>query len=168
MDHIAKLAKHASKIIMFIYNHVALQAWLRTRKNWTEIMRPGPTRFATTFIALGSLKEHKHNLQALVTGKFYVESRYAKAMVKIILGNQFWNDCHVIVHITSPLIRLLRIVDSNEKPTMGYVYDDMYKVIDGIKKNSRPRRDYGSLMLILSRIVGIINSTEIFMLLLTS
>ena len=62
MDHIVKLAKHASKITVFIYNHV----------------RPGPTRFATTFIALGSLKEHKHDLQALVTSKFYVESRYAK------------------------------------------------------------------------------------------
>ncbi|KAK4594044.1 hypothetical protein RGQ29_017929 [Quercus rubra] len=139
MDHIAKLAKRASKIIVFIYNHVALQAWLRTRKNWTEIVRPGPTKFATTFIALGSLKEHKHDLQALVTSKFYVESRYAKdkkakAVVKIILDNQFWNDCHVIVHIMSPLIRLLRIVDSDEKPAMGYVYDGMYRVIDGIKK----------------------------------
>ena len=103
-------------------------------------MRPGPTRFATTSIALGSLKEHKHDLQALVTSKFYVESRYAKdkkakAVVKIILDNQFWNDCHVIVHIMSPLIRLLRIVDSDEKPAMGYVYDGMYRVIDGIKKN---------------------------------
>ena len=67
----------------------------------------------------------------------------------------------------SPLIRLLRIVDSDEKPAMGYVYDGMYRVIDGIKKFSRTRRDYGSLMSILSRIVGIINSIEIFMLLLT-
>ncbi|XP_065622878.1 uncharacterized protein LOC136064720 [Quercus suber] len=121
MDHIVKLAKRASKITVFISNHVALQAWLRTRKNWTEIVHPGPTRFATTVIALGSLKEHKHDLQALVTSKFYVESRYAKdkkakAVVKIILDNQFWNDCHVIVHIMSPLIRLLRIVDSDEKP----------------------------------------------------
>ena len=48
MDHIAKLAKRASKITVFIYYHVALQAWLRTRKNWTEIVRPGLTRFATT------------------------------------------------------------------------------------------------------------------------
>ena len=107
-----------------------------------------------------------------MTSKFYVESRYAKdkkakAVVKIILDNQFWNDCHVIVHIMSPLIRLLRIVDYDEKPAMGYVYDGIYRVIDGIKKkNSRTRRDYGSLMLILSRIVGIINSIEIFMLLL--
>ena len=68
----------------------------------------------------------------------------------------------------SPLIRLLRIVDSDEKPAMGYVYDGMYRVTDGLKKNiSRIRKDYGSLMLILSRIVRIINSIEIFMLLLT-
>ena len=75
-------------------------------------------------------------IQALVTSKFYVESRYAKdkkakAVVKIILDNQFWNDCHVIMHIVSPLICLLYIVDSNEKPAMGYVYDGMYRVIDG-------------------------------------
>ena len=64
MNHVDKLAKRTSKITVFVYNHVALQAWLRTRKNWTEIVRPGPTRFATTFIALGNLKEHKHDLQA--------------------------------------------------------------------------------------------------------
>ncbi|XP_075663461.1 uncharacterized protein LOC142633069 [Castanea sativa] len=145
MDHVAKLAKRVSKITMFIYNRVALQAWLRTRKNWTEIVRPGPTRFATTFIALGSLKEHKHDLQVLVTSKFYVESRYAKdkkakAVVKIILDNQFWNDCHVIVHIMSPLICLLRIVDSDKKPAMGYVYDGMFRVIDGIKKKFKDKK----------------------------
>ncbi|KAK9990797.1 hypothetical protein SO802_025782 [Lithocarpus litseifolius] len=145
MDHVAKLAKRASKITVFIYNHVALQAWLRTRNNWAEIVRPGLTRFATTFIALGSLKEHKHDLQALVTSKFYVESRYAKdkkakAVVKIILDNQFWNDCHVIMHIMSPLIRLLHIVDSDEKPAMVYVYDGMYRVIDGIKKKFKDKK----------------------------
>ena len=145
MDHIPKLAKRASKITVFIYNYMTLQAWLRTRKNWTEIVRPRPTRFATTFIALGSLKEHKHDLQALVTSKFYVESRYAKdkkakVVVKIILDNQFWNDCHVIVYIMSPLIRLLCIVDSGEKPTMGYVYDGMYRVIGGIKKNFKDKK----------------------------
>ncbi|XP_075663117.1 uncharacterized protein LOC142632629 [Castanea sativa] len=100
MDLVAKLAKRASKITVFIYNHVALQAWLRTRKNWTEIVRPGPTRYA--------------------------KDKKAKAVVKIILDNQFWNGCHVIVHIMSPLIRLLRIVDSDEKPAMGYVYDEIF------------------------------------------
>ncbi|XP_075670173.1 uncharacterized protein LOC142639910 [Castanea sativa] len=101
MDHVAKLVKRASKITVFIYNHVALHAWLRTRKNWKEIVHPKPTRYA--------------------------KDKKAKAVVKIILDNQFWNDCHVIVHIMSPLIHLLRIVDSDEKPVMGYVYDGMYR-----------------------------------------
>ena len=40
----------------------------------------------------------------------------------------------------SPLIRLLRIVDSDEKPAMGYVYDGIYRVIDGIKKNFKDKK----------------------------
>ena len=108
-------------------------------------MHPRPTTFATIFIALGSLTEHKYDLQALVTCKFYVELIYAKdkkakAMLKIILYNQFWNDCHVIVHIVLPLIHLLRIVDSDEKPVIGYVYDGMYSAIDGIKKNFKDKK----------------------------
>ena len=107
----------------------------------------------------------------MVTSHFYVESRYAKdkkakEVLKIILDNPFWNDCHVIVHIVSPLIHLLHIVDFDEKPVMRYVYDDIYRAIDGIKKKkiSKTRRDYGNLMLILSKIIGIFNSIEIFML----
>ena len=61
-------------------------------------------------------------------------------MLKIILDNQFWNDCQVIVHIVSPLIRLLRIVDSKEKPAMEYVYDGMYRAIDRIKKNFKNKK----------------------------
>ena len=80
-----------------------------------------------------------HDLQALVTSKFFVESKYAKdkkekEVMKIILDPKFWNDYRVIVHIVSPLICLLRIVDSDEHPAIGYVYDGMYRVIDGIKK----------------------------------
>ncbi|XP_050254914.1 uncharacterized protein LOC126700770 [Quercus robur] len=113
MDYVAKLAKCASKITVFIYNDVALQAWLRTRKNWMEIVRLGPTRFATTFLALGSLKEYKHDLQALVTSKFYVDLRYAKdkkakAVVKIILDNQFWNDCHDKKRLWEPYVNIIK------------------------------------------------------------
>ena len=147
MDHVANLAKRASQITVYIYNHVYLLSWLRNRKGWGEIVRPGPTRFATTFIALGSLNEHMHDLQALVTSKFFVESRYAKdkkakEVVKIILDPKFWNDCRVIVHIVSPLIRLLRIVDSDEHPAMGYVYDGMYRAIDGIKKLFKDKKKF--------------------------
>ncbi|XP_039128907.1 uncharacterized protein LOC120265048 [Dioscorea cayenensis subsp. rotundata] len=86
------LAILASKITVFIYNHKWVLNWLRNQPNWTEIIRPGATRFATTFIAL--------------------------QMVKIM----------------GPLIRLLRICDSDEKPAMGYVYDGKYRTRKSIKE----------------------------------
>ena len=53
-------------------------------------------------------------------------------MLKIILNNQFWNDIHVIMHIVSPPIHLLRIGHSDEELAMGYVYDGIYNAKDGI------------------------------------
>ncbi|KAL6329357.1 hypothetical protein AAG906_017665 [Vitis piasezkii] len=79
-----------------------------------------------------SLHDHKHDLQALVTSKFFVDSRYSKdnkskVVVSIILDNRFWNDCLIVVNLMSPLMRLLRIIDCDERPLMGYVYEGMYR-----------------------------------------
>ncbi|KAL6321052.1 hypothetical protein AAG906_012036 [Vitis piasezkii] len=121
IDHVAKLVRRALKVTIFVYNHVALLSWLRKREGWIEILRPGATRFATTFIALKSLHDHKHDLQALVTSKYFVDSRYSKdyksqVAVSIILDNRFWNDCLIV------------------RPSMGYVYEGMHRVRLGIKK----------------------------------
>ncbi|KAI0511649.1 hypothetical protein KFK09_012279 [Dendrobium nobile] len=75
---IENLAKKVSKVTIFAYNHVYVLAWLRKRQGWKEIVRPGATRFATTFITLKSVCEHKHDLQALITSKFYADSKIAK------------------------------------------------------------------------------------------
>ena len=38
LDHIAKLARRVSKVIVFVYNHVALLNWLRKKEGWTKIL----------------------------------------------------------------------------------------------------------------------------------
>ena len=139
MDHVAELVRCASKTTIFVYNHVALLSWLRKRDGWTEILRSGATCFTTTFIALKSLHDHKHDLQALVTSKFFVDSKYSrdnksKVVISIILDNRFWNDCLIVVNLMSPLMCLLRIVDCDERSSMGYVYEGIYRVCLGIKK----------------------------------
>ena len=74
-----------------------------------------------------------------------MDSRYSKdykskVAVSIILDNRFWNDCLIVVNLMSPLMRLLGIVDCDERPSMGYVYEGMYRVHLGIK-NSGGYRD---------------------------
>ena len=88
---------------------------------------------------------HKHDLQALVTSKFFVDNGLAreskaKEVVSIILDNSFWDDINVLVNISSPLIHLLRIVDSDQRPAIGYVYEGMHRARLGIKKIFRMKK----------------------------
>ncbi|XP_019431511.1 PREDICTED: uncharacterized protein LOC109338678 [Lupinus angustifolius] len=138
MEHVSTLAKSAYDITKFVYNHRFLLAWLRKRLGWKEIIRPEATRFATTFIALKSIHEHKHDLQALVTSKDFIDSRYyrdnkANRFVEVVMNTRFWNDCAIIVNIVAPLIRLLRIVDVDDRPSLPYVYDGMRRERKTIK-----------------------------------
>ncbi|XP_039022455.1 uncharacterized protein LOC120154889 [Hibiscus syriacus] len=45
LSHVDSLITLASRIIVFIYNHKWPLNWLRKRHGWTEIIRPGVTRF---------------------------------------------------------------------------------------------------------------------------
>ncbi|XP_039145602.1 uncharacterized protein LOC120282824 [Dioscorea cayenensis subsp. rotundata] len=137
MPTIHSLAILASKITVFIYNHKWVLNWLRNQPNWTEIIRPGVTRFATTFIALKSLHDHRSHLQALVVSsnfKKFLNMQKGREVKQIILDENFWRNCLIMVKIMGPLIRLLRICDSDEKLAMGYVYDGKYRARKGIKE----------------------------------
>ena len=139
MDYVAELVRHASKVTIFVCNHVALLSWLRKREGWIEILQPSATHFATAFIAVKSLHDHKHDLQALLTSKFFVDSKYlmdnkSRVVVSIILDNRFWNDCLIVMNLIAPRVLLLHIVDCDERPSMGYVYKGMYNARLGIKK----------------------------------
>ncbi|XP_025692735.1 uncharacterized protein LOC107484546 [Arachis duranensis] len=126
--HISNLTTCASKIIMFVYNHTVFLSWLRQRTDCKEIVHPGATRFATIFITLKSIFERKSDLQALVVDTHFTEhklgrSANGRAVSAIILDNKFWNDCFTACKIGSPLIKLLRLVDADDKPSLGIVYE---------------------------------------------
>ncbi|XP_025702692.1 uncharacterized protein [Arachis hypogaea] len=132
MPHISSLATRASKIIVFVYNHTVFLSWLRQKEDWREIVRPGATRFATVFLTLMSIFERKSELQQLVvdthfTGHKLGRSANGRAVSAIILDNKFWDDCFTVCQIVSPLIKLLRLVDADDKPSLGIVYEGMLR-----------------------------------------
>ncbi|KAK1440659.1 hypothetical protein QVD17_06488 [Tagetes erecta] len=134
---VADLIQLASKVTVFIYNHKWPLNWLRKRDGWTEIIRPGATRFGTSFIALSSLYDHKSHLEAMVTSTDYkkvLKMPKAKEVKQIVLNENFWNNCFIIVKVMTPILRLLRICDSDEKPSLGYVFEGMSRAMKGIKE----------------------------------
>uniref|UniRef100_A0A2N9ILE4 BED-type domain-containing protein n=1 Tax=Fagus sylvatica TaxID=28930 RepID=A0A2N9ILE4_FAGSY len=51
----------------------------------------------------------------------------------VLEDHEFWSQCHHIVKITEPLVRVLRLVDGDEKPVMGYLYEAMDRAKKEIK-----------------------------------
>nr|GEW24199.1 hypothetical protein [Tanacetum cinerariifolium] len=48
-----------------------------------------------------------------------------KEMVRTILSDGFWRNVAYALKLTGPLVKVLRIVDEDKKPAMGYIYEAM-------------------------------------------
>ncbi|XLU19086.1 hypothetical protein S245_055152, partial [Arachis hypogaea] len=90
IPHISDLASHASKVTVFVYNHIIFLSWLRKRKSWKEIIQPGVTHFATVFITLKSIYDHKEDLQALMVDKYFTSHKLAKVLMERLLVQLSW------------------------------------------------------------------------------
>ncbi|GJM91421.1 hypothetical protein PR202_ga07787 [Eleusine coracana subsp. coracana] len=63
---------------------------------------------------------------------------FGKEIASIVLGDsEFWDQCQHVVMVTEPLVRVLRLVDGDEKPCMGYLYEAMDKAKENIEKRLR-------------------------------
>ncbi|XP_057746591.1 uncharacterized protein LOC130965846 [Arachis stenosperma] len=145
IPHISSLATRASKITVFVYNHTVFLSWLRQKDDWREIVRPGATRFATVFLTLMSIFERKSELQQLVVDTHFIghklgRSANGRAVSAIILDNKFWDDYFTVCQIVSPLIKLLRLVDADDKPSLEIVYEGMLRSENGIKEMFKHRK----------------------------
>ncbi|XP_042959488.1 uncharacterized protein LOC122294653 [Carya illinoinensis] len=132
--------KKAMKITKFIYNHAWVLALMR--KDFTkghDLCRPAVTRFATNFLSIQCLLLFKKELRQMFTCDKWIVSSYSKSNIgkeiaEIVLEDrEFWAQCQFIVTISEPLVRVLRLVDGDEKPAMEYLYNAMEKAKENIK-----------------------------------
>ncbi|XP_075665887.1 uncharacterized protein LOC142635638 [Castanea sativa] len=143
--------KKAKKITKFIYNHgVVLDLMRQDFTNGRELCRPAITRFATNFLSLQSMLRFKKELRQMFTSDKWLSCPHAKTAVgkeisKIVLEDySFWSQCTHIVKVSEPLVRVLRLVDGDEKPAMGYLYEAMDKAKEEIKRRLKNKFHGGS------------------------
>ena len=89
-----------------------------------ELLRPAKTRFATAFITLSCLHEQKNNLRKMFTSAEWSDSKWTKEqkgknVAKTIIMHSFWNTIIFCLKISSPLVRVLRLVDGEKKSSYG-------------------------------------------------
>lgn len=59
----------------------------------------------------------------------------------IVMNKEFWKNCLIIVKVMTPLLKLLRLCDSDEKPTISYVYEGMRRARKGVKELFKKKKE---------------------------
>ena len=138
--HRATIAK-GKRIVSYIYSRTNLIHWMKEFTKGTELIRPAVTRFATSYLTLRRLHEQKGALLSLFSSNKWRSSRFAsstkgKSIAAIVFDNRyFWAYVVVCLKASTPLIKVLRLVDSDEKPAMGFLYEAMDRAKEQIQKN---------------------------------
>lgn len=60
---------------------------------------------------------------------------------KAILSTKFWDALEDCLRASQPILRVLRLVDSDEKPTMGYVHAGLGRAMLAIGENFGPHKE---------------------------
>ncbi|RVW92979.1 hypothetical protein CK203_032771 [Vitis vinifera] len=126
LEDIGKLNVHATtlsrarQVVKFIYGHTWVLSLMRTFTKNHELIRPAITRFATAFLTLQSIYKQKQALIAMFSSEKWCSSTWAKSV--------------------------LREVDSEERPAMGYIYELMDSAKEKIAFNcGGMERKYGPI-----------------------
>ncbi|CAN1239863.1 hypothetical protein LINGRAPRIM_LOCUS2509 [Linum grandiflorum] len=134
-----KIIDQAKAFTIFIYGHHRTLECMRSITKQREIIRPGVTRFASQFLTLQSLLDKKDALRKMVVDQKWnnikeTHSKKGKDAYATVLAGRFWGGVDSCLKVFEPLVNLLRLVDGDVKPSMGFVYGQLLEAKNDIKK----------------------------------
>ncbi|CAN1153532.1 hypothetical protein LINPERPRIM_LOCUS14750 [Linum perenne] len=136
--HKTTIAK-GRKITNYIYGRAMLISMLKEFTKGGDLIRPAVTRFATAYLTLGCLSEHKGDLMSMFSSETWRKSTFSttregKRIQGIALVSRFWTSVLTCLRAAMPLMKVLRLVDSDELPTMPFLYLELNQAME-IKSN---------------------------------
>uniref|UniRef100_A0A0R0F2M9 DUF659 domain-containing protein n=1 Tax=Glycine max TaxID=3847 RepID=A0A0R0F2M9_SOYBN len=136
---VKRVIQRGIKLVGYIYNHTLALNTMRKFTQKTELVRHGVTRFATTFLTLQRLHKQKANLRRMFTSDEWLKSKAAKEpkgkqATDVVLMPSFWNDVVYALKAMGPLVSVLRLVDNEKKPAMGFIYEAMDRAKEAIQR----------------------------------
>jgi hypothetical protein len=123
----------AKALPIFIYAHHKTLSLMRKFTKNRDIIRPGVTRFASNFLTLQSLHEKKDQLRIMSQSDEWEKLNPVKKTVKgvqattTLVKPNFWNEVALCLRVFEPLVKVLRMVDGDIKPSMAFIYGEIIK-----------------------------------------
>lgn len=144
---VSEVIETAKSVTGFIYNNGPVLNMMRKYTHGKDLLLPSESRAATNFITLKRMICMRDELTSMVSSEEWADCPYynkseGNRVASLIQNFSFWSSCETIVRITEPLLRVLKLVDSNKRPAMGYIYAAMYQAKEVIKRELVKKTDY--------------------------
>ncbi|XP_006584317.1 uncharacterized protein LOC114420524 [Glycine soja] len=135
-----KTIRRSINLVGFIYAHSSTLSLLRNFSNKRGFVRHAITRFATSYLTLERLHKEKANIRKMFTSDEWILNKLSKEpkgneAAKVVPMPSFWNSVVYTLKVMAPLVKVLRLVDGERKPAMGYTYEAMDKAKETIIKS---------------------------------
>ena len=95
-----------------------------------EIIHPSITRFATQFLQLQAIVKQSQGLGNILNFEEFRRSKFGREKNgpaceawNIVVSSKFWTKANDILKVFEPIVKVLRLVDGDVKPIMGFIYE---------------------------------------------
>lgn len=62
------------------------------------------------------------------------------------MSRDFWSKVNDILKVFEPIVKVLRLVDGDEKTTIGFIYEAIDRAKQAIQQNSRYHSKYNDII----------------------
>ncbi|XP_050938906.1 uncharacterized protein LOC103496546 isoform X5 [Cucumis melo] len=130
---VKEIVGKAKRIVQFIYNNVWVLNQIKKRSGGREIIHLASTRYFSIFLTLQNILSLKDHLHQTFTSDAWMQSDLSQygaglEVTKITADPQFWSKCDHITMGTKPLLSVLQFLESEEKPSAGFIFDAFEKM----------------------------------------
>ncbi|GAV78875.1 LOW QUALITY PROTEIN: DUF659 domain-containing protein, partial [Cephalotus follicularis] len=138
LEDIGKLNNNMRDGNLYIYTCPGVLNMTRQFTGQRELLPPAKTKFTTAFLILASIHKQKENLRKMFTNEWtkgkWEKEALGKKVASIVLMPSFWTSIIRCLKVIIPLVRVLRLVDGEMKPSRGYIYGAMDRAKEVIMK----------------------------------
>uniref|UniRef100_A0A0R0I4P9 BED-type domain-containing protein n=1 Tax=Glycine max TaxID=3847 RepID=A0A0R0I4P9_SOYBN len=137
---IRKRIRRTINLVGFIYAHSGTLSLLKNYTNKRELVKHAITRFVTSYLTLEMLHKEKSNITKMFISDEWILNKLSKEpkgqeTTKLVFMPSFWNSVVYTLKVMAPFVKVLRLVDDERKPAMGYIYEAMNKAKETIIKS---------------------------------
>ncbi|XLR00187.1 hypothetical protein S83_066385 [Arachis hypogaea] len=130
-----------------------LISMLRNFTKGMDLIQPNATRFATVYLTLTCLHDDKGPLMTMFTSNAWKTTKVASTpegirIQNMVLDSRLWKNIVICLKAAAALITVLRLVDSNEKLAMGFIFESM-------KKGKKPKKQSRLISVVLKRVMNL-------------